>query len=97
MVSRAGVRTALPKRSATINVTADHKRPATASSGTDTTVRAYPPIESAQWRPVRSEMRPVTIRNTNATASPAPETTPTTTALAPNVARYGPVTARAPS
>ena len=61
-----------------------------AMSGTETIVIAYPAIANAQCLPVRSEARPVPSRSTSATASPAPDTTPTTVALAPSVARYGP-------
>jgi hypothetical protein len=57
---------------------------------------------AASWvighgRPVRSASTPNGRRRTSATASPAPVIDPTSAALAPNCARYGPVTLRAPS
>ena len=52
---------------------------------------------STQGRPVRSTSRPVPMRATSATASPAPVASPTSAAEAPRLPRNGPVTARAPS
>jgi hypothetical protein len=97
MVPFAGLRTALPKRSPTTASTACHSACVKASSGTATIVITYPVMVIGHGRRVRSAGGPVANRRRSATASPAPLTTPTTAPLAPNVAKYGLTTDRAPS
>jgi hypothetical protein len=98
----AGLRTALPNRSARISTTAT-ARPAAPSSGvianngTHTAVNAYPATVNAQYRRLRSASGPDTSRPTNAVASPAPVTHPTSTAEPPRDASSGPYTERPPS
>jgi hypothetical protein len=97
-----GERTALPERSRTTSAEASTRpapptKGATARSGTQTTVIAYPVTVHDQYRPDRSARGPENSRNPRAAASPAPVTRPTTSAEAPREARKGPVTDRAPS
>lgn len=79
------------------NAEATPSAPVIPSSGTASTVSAYPPIVHAHNRPVRSANGPKINRSTRAAASPTPVTSPTTTAEAPSDASRGPVTDRAPS
>ena len=60
IVSRAGVRTALPKRSDTTSTAVGHNAWVSASSGTDMTVIAYPAIEASNACPF--DRRPVPTR-----------------------------------
>ncbi|MEU7764129.1 hypothetical protein AB0B25_03255 [Nocardia sp. NPDC049190] len=60
--------------------TARRNQVVNASNGTDTTVSAYPVIDSAHCRPVGSDNGPVSGRNTSENASPTLVTNPTSAA-----------------
>ena len=69
----------------------------TASKGTQTAVRAYPVIVTAQYRRLRSASAPEASRSSSATASPAPVIAPTASAEAPSEDSSGPYRDRPPS